>query len=196
MAADGKGFHHLPPFGIDHGNRPALSIGDVRVPAIRAENRVYGTLAYLEGLDLSKSVDFEDLDDAVAEVGDEGVTTRRRKLVGRRPGANGVIRDTFYLCIHTFPARKSWLLSRLSESSEQFVWLNRTHHELETQLTRSGIAPSIRFESSRGDLGCFLVRGLPWVVGICPGLAGRLLWRRLRGRGWPRGIGHELKRRA
>jgi hypothetical protein len=88
-------------------------------------------------------------------------------------------------------------VSRERESSEQFVWLHHTHRELETQLTRSGIAPSIlSFESRRIDLGGLFTRALPRQVGIGPGFAGRLLGCSLRGRDGLKEIGRELQHRG
>ncbi len=85
----------------------------------------------------------------------------------------------------------NWDFSRERESSEQFVWLHRTHRELETQFTRSGIAPSIHsLELRHIDLGGLFTRALPRQVNSCPGLAGRLRGCRLRGRGGLREIGH------
>ncbi len=55
--------------------------------------------------------------------------------------------------------------SRDHKSSEQFVWLNRRHREMETQLARSSVALDHTDSASGGvDLGGFSVYGLPWVV--------------------------------
>jgi hypothetical protein len=43
-------------------------------------------------------------------------------------------------------------LSRASESSEQFVWLNRQYDETETQFSRLAIRPSIRADSSQDEV--------------------------------------------
>jgi hypothetical protein len=45
-----------------------------------------------------------------------------------------------------------WELSRASESSEQFVWLNRQYDETETQFSRLAIRPSIRADSSQDEV--------------------------------------------
>jgi len=60
---------------------------------------------------------------------------------------------------------KFWEFSRDHKSSEQFVWLNRRHREMETQLARSSVALDHTDSASGGvDLGGFSVYGLPWVV--------------------------------
>lgn len=43
-------------------------------------------------------------------------------------------------------------LSRGSESSEQFVWLNRRYGETEMQLSRSAMTPSIRADLSQDEV--------------------------------------------
>lgn len=43
-------------------------------------------------------------------------------------------------------------LSRASESSEQFVWLNRRYGETEMQLSRSAMTPSIRADLSQDEV--------------------------------------------
>src|SRR2546426_320018 len=55
--------------------------------------------------------------------------------------------------------------SRDHKSSEQFVWLNRRHREMETQLAHSSVAFDDTNSASGGvDLGSFSGYGLPWVV--------------------------------
>ena len=55
--------------------------------------------------------------------------------------------------------------SRDHKSSEQFVWLNRRHREMETQLAPSSVAFDDTNSASGGvDLGSFSGYGLPWVV--------------------------------
>ena len=55
--------------------------------------------------------------------------------------------------------------SRDHKSSEQFVWLNRRHREMETQLAHSSVALDDTNSASGGvDLGSFSGYGLPWVV--------------------------------
>jgi hypothetical protein len=46
---------------------------------------------------------------------------------------------------------KIGLFSRDHESSGQFVWLNRSHREIEAQLACSGTAPSIIADSSQDE---------------------------------------------
>ena len=58
-----------------------------------------------------------------------------------------------------------WEFSRDHKSSEQFVWLNRRHREMETQLAHSSVAFDDTNSASGGvDLGSFSGYGLPWVV--------------------------------
>jgi len=55
--------------------------------------------------------------------------------------------------------------SRDHKSSEQFVWLNRRHREMETQLARSSVALAPPDAASGGvDCGGVSVYGWPWVV--------------------------------
>ena len=55
--------------------------------------------------------------------------------------------------------------SRDHKSSEQFVWLNRRHREMETQLAHSSVAFDDTNSASGGvDLGSFSGYGLPCVV--------------------------------
>ncbi len=60
---------------------------------------------------------------------------------------SGVLRDLVWLS--ELQGRE---LSRASESSEQFVWLNRPYDETETQLSRSAVTPSIRANSSQDEV--------------------------------------------
>jgi hypothetical protein len=60
---------------------------------------------------------------------------------------------------------KNGEFSRDHKSSEQFVWLNRRHREMETQLAHSSVAFDDTNSASGGvDLGSFSGYGLPWVV--------------------------------
>jgi hypothetical protein len=78
-----------------------------------------------------------------------------------------------FLSVHSDPRdRTSWgdgiifgEFSRDHKSSEQFVWLNRRHREMETQLAHSSVAFDDTNSASGGvDLGSFSGYGLPWVV--------------------------------
>ena len=61
--------------------------------------------------------------------------------------------------------------SRDHKSSEQFVWRNRRHREMETRLTRSNVALDHTDSGSGGvDLGGFSVDSWPWVVWVRVGL--------------------------
>jgi hypothetical protein len=61
--------------------------------------------------------------------------------------------------------RENREFSRDHKSSEQFVWLNRRHREMETQLAHSSVAFDDTNSASGGvDLGSFSGYGLPWVV--------------------------------
>src|SRR2546422_3005746 len=66
---------------------------------------------------------------------------------------------------HTLPGVENREFSRDHKSSEQFVWLNRRHREMETQLAHSSVAFDDTNSASGGvDLGSFSGYGLPWVV--------------------------------
>ena len=67
--------------------------------------------------------------------------------------------------LHTTFRQILWEFSRGHKSSEQFVWLNRRHREMETQLAHSSVAFDDTNSASDGvDLGSFSGYGLPWVV--------------------------------
>src|SRR3989442_15818890 len=67
--------------------------------------------------------------------------------------------------VSTFFQGKFREFSRDHKSSEQFVWLNRRHREMETQLAHSSVAFDDTNSASGGvDLGSFSGYGLPWVV--------------------------------
>jgi hypothetical protein len=78
-------------------------------------------------------------------------------------------------------------LARERESSEQFVWLHRTDRELETQRTRSGIAPSIlSFESGIGKTNRF---SAPRRCGSAHDAGGRIACRSPEKRRWRKALG-------